>query len=195
MYRCLWGGMGVRCGCMVSLRAACCAIAIAAAAALKAKGAAFRMLFVGDAQGRDGYSQELAMLIAAAGLDGHVMMVGHCDDMPAALALADIVIAPSNLPEAFGRVAAEAGAMAIPAVGSSIGAQGEIILDGLTGLIVPPANPDALGAAMGQLLAMGPDGRRVMGETALRRVRERFTTSALQKATLAVYEGLTGQAR
>jgi hypothetical protein len=50
-------------------------------------------------------------------------------------------------------------------------------------------------SAMGQLLAMGPDGRRIMGETALRRVRERFTTSALQKATLAVYEGLTGQAR
>jgi glycosyltransferase involved in cell wall biosynthesis len=169
--------------------------AIAAAATLKSQGAAFRMLFVGDAQGRDGYSHELATLIAANGLDGQVMMVGHCDDMPAALALADIVIAPSNLPEAFGRVAAEAGAMAVPAIGSSIGAQGEIIVDGLTGLIVPAANPDALADAMGRLLAMGPDGRRIMGEAALVRVRERFTTSALQKATLAVYEGLTGQAR
>jgi glycosyltransferase involved in cell wall biosynthesis len=85
--------------------------------------------------------------------------------------------------------------MAVPAIGSSIGAQGEIIVDGLTGLIVPAANPDALADAMGRLLAMGPDGRRIMGEAALVRVRERFTTSALQKATLAVYEGLTGQAR
>ena len=169
--------------------------AIAAAALLKAQGASFSMLFVGDAQGRDGYSQELATLIAAASLDGQVMMVGHCDDMPAALALADIVIAPSNLPEAFGRVAAEAGAMALPAIGSSIGAQGEIIVNGATGLIVPPANPEALAAAMSRLLAMGPDGRRAMGDAALLRVRERFTTSALQKATLAVYEGLTGQAR
>ena len=123
------------------------------------------------------------------------MMVGHCDDMPAAFALADIVIAPSNQPEAFGRVAAEAGAMAVPAIGSSIGAQGEIIVDGATGLIVPPANPEALAAAMAQLLGMGADGRRVMGEAALRRVRERFTTSALQKATLAVYESLMGQPR
>ena len=72
---------------------------------------------------------------------------------------------------------------------------GEIIVDGLTGLIVPAANPDALAGAMGRLLAMGPDGRRIMGEAALVRVRKRFTTSALQKATLAVYEGLTGQAR
>jgi len=169
--------------------------AIAAAAILKSQGTAFRMLFVGDAQGRDGYQQELATLVTANGLDGHVMMVGHCDDMPAALALADIVIAPSNLPEAFGRVAAEAGAMAVPAIGSSIGAQGEIILDGVTGLIVPPANPDALAAAMGQLLASGPEGRRAMGEAARLRVVERFTTSALQKATLAVYDSLTGQAR
>ena len=169
--------------------------AIAAAATLKTQGAAFRMLFVGDAQGRDGYSQELATLIAAAGLDGQVMMVGHCDDMPAAFALADIVIAPSNQPEAFGRVAAEAGAMAVPAIGSSIGAQGEILVDGKTGLIVPPATPDALADAMGRLLAMGPDGRRTMGEAALLRVRERFTTSALQKATLAVYESLMGQPR
>ena len=170
--------------------------AIAAAAILKTQGTgAWRMLFVGDAQGRDGYRQELGGLISAAGLDGPVMMVGHCDDMPAAFALADIVIAPSNQPEAFGRVAAEAGAMAVPAIGSSIGAQGEIIVDGATGLIVPPANPEALAAAMAQLLGMGADGRRVMGEAALRRVRERFTTSALQKATLAVYESLMGQPR
>ena len=170
--------------------------AIAAAAILKTQGTgAWRMLFVGDAQGRDGYRQELGGLISAAGLDGQVTMVGHCDDMPAAFALADIVIAPSNQPEAFGRVAAEAGAMAVPAIGSSIGAQGEIIVDGATGLIVPPANPEALAAAMAQLLGMGADGRRVMGEAALRRVRERFTTSALQKATLAVYESLMGQPR
>ncbi len=169
--------------------------AIAAAALLKAQGGDWRMLFVGDAQGRDGYSQELSGLISAAGLDGQVMMVGHCDDMPTAFALADIVIAPSNQPEAFGRVAAEAGAMAVPAIGSSIGAQGEIIVDGATGLIVPPANPEALAAAMAQLLGMGADGRQSMGEAALLRVRARFTTSALQKATLAVYESLMGQPR
>ena len=170
--------------------------AIAAAAALNASGVAnWRMVFAGDPQGRDGYVEELKQLIASNGLDGRVSMVGHCDDMPAAFALADIVIAPSNEPEAFGRVAAEAGAMGVPAIGSSIGAQGEIIVDGETGLIVPPSDPAHLSTAIGKLLALGPEGRAAMGQKAQARVIARFTTSALQKATLSVYEGLLGQTR
>lgn len=168
--------------------------AIAAAGILAEKpDQPWNLVFVGDHQGRLDYVGELAGLISQHGVDLRVRMAGHCDDMPAALALSDIVIAPSNEPEAFGRVAAEAGAMGIPAVGSSIGAQGEIIVDGETGLIVPPRNPEALAGAMQRLLDMGKAGRAEMGKKALNRVRERFTTSALQKATLSVYEGLMGR--
>ncbi|MET0336433.1 MAG: glycosyltransferase family 4 protein, partial [Caulobacter sp.] len=168
--------------------------AIAAAAQLKRDGSAnWRMVFAGDHQGRDAYKAELSQLIGSAGLDGQVLMVGHCADMPAALALAAIVIAPSNEQEAFGRVAAEAGAMGVPAVGSSIGAQKEIVVDGETGLIVPPSSPQALAAAIANLLDRGPEGRRIMGEAARTRVLARFTTSALQKATLSVYERLIGR--
>ena len=168
--------------------------AIAAAGILAKKSdQPWSLVFVGDHQGRLDYVSELAGLISQHGVDLRVRMAGHCDDMPAALALSDIVIAPSNEPEAFGRVAAEAGAMGIPAVGSSIGAQGEIIVDGETGLIVPPRNPEALARAMQRLLDMGKTGRAEMGKKALTRVRERFTTSALQKATLSVYEGLMGR--
>lgn len=168
--------------------------AIAAAALLKSRQTApWRMIFAGDDQGRENYLNELSHLIAQHGLDDRIAMVGHCDDMPAAFALADIVIAPSNEPEAFGRVAAEAGAMAVPVIGSTIGAQGEIIVDGKTGFVVPPLNPPALADAIGNLLERGPDGRRQMGDAAQARVREKFTTAALQQATLAVYERLMGQ--
>jgi glycosyltransferase involved in cell wall biosynthesis len=166
------------------------AIAAAGILAKQQPDAQWSMVFVGDHQGRLDYVAELAELISAHGVDARVRMAGHCDDMPAALALSDIVIAPSSEPEAFGRVAAEAGAMGVPAVGSAIGAQGEIIVDGETGLIVPPRDPAALAEAMGRLLTMGESGRRDMGAKSMTRIRDRFTTSALQKATLAVYEGL-----
>ena len=168
--------------------------AIAAAAQLMTtKDLPWRMIFAGDDQGREGYLQELAHLITQHGLDDRIAIVGHCDDMPAAFALSDIVIAPSNEPEAFGRVAAEAGALGVPVIGSSIGAQGEIIVDGQTGFVVPPLNPAALAEAMRKLLVAGSEGRKRMGDAAQTRVRQKFTTAALQEATLAVYERLMGR--
>ena len=171
------------------------AIAAAGMLAKQQPALPWSMVFVGDHQGRLDYVAELSDLISQHGVDARVRMAGHCDDMPAALALSDIVIAPSSEPEAFGRVAAEAGAMGVPAVGSAIGAQGEIIVDGETGLIVPPRDPAALAGAMGELLAMGKAHRSEMGVRAMARIRDRFTTSALQKATLAVYEGLMDRSK
>ena len=71
--------------------------AIAAAAVLKARvSAALAHDLRRGSPGQDGYMQELTQLIPQHGLDDRIAMVGHCDDMPAAFALADIVIAPSN---------------------------------------------------------------------------------------------------
>lgn len=164
--------------------------AIAAAEILSKRASApWRMIFAGDAQGRGAYLSELAALISAAGLDGRIAIVGHCNDMPAAFALADIVIAPSNLAEAFGRVAAEAGAMGKPVVGSALGAQREVIVDGETGLLAAAGDPSALADKIVRLLN-DPDLRRNLGAAAAARVRERYTTAGLQRATLAVYDRL-----
>ena len=54
-------------------------------------------------------------------------------------------------------------------------------------------NPPALAEAMASLLAMGPEGRATMGQAAAARVRQKFTTAALQQATLAVYDRLMGR--
>jgi glycosyltransferase involved in cell wall biosynthesis len=83
--------------------------------------------------------------------------------------------------------------LGVPVIGSSIGAQGEIIVDGQTGFVVPPLNPAALAEAMRKLLVAGSEGRKRMGDAAQTRVRQKFTTAALQEATLAVYERLMGR--
>jgi glycosyltransferase involved in cell wall biosynthesis len=168
--------------------------AISAAALLKSRfGPTWRMVFAGDSQGREAYEAELKAQILQNGLQDRISIVGHCNDMPAAFALADIVIAPSREPEAFGRVAAEAGAMSRPTIGSDLGGQREVIVGSETGLLVPPGHVGALADAMTDLLQRGAAGRAILGQAAMLRVREKFTAAALQRATLAVYDRLIGR--
>ena len=168
--------------------------AIAAAALLDERGVqGWRMVFAGDAQGRESYEQGLKEQVLGYGLQDRISIVGHCSDMPAAFAIADIVIAPSREPEAFGRVAAEAGAMGRAVIGSDIGGQREVIVQGETGLLITPGHVSALAEAITSLLDRGPEGRAALGAAAQLRIREKFTTSALQRATLAVYDSLIGQ--
>ncbi|MEZ5938185.1 MAG: glycosyltransferase family 4 protein [Hyphomonadaceae bacterium] len=150
----------------------------------------WKLILAGDAQGREDYVKALRELIADQGLADHAEIVGHCDDMPAALALSDIVVVPSVRPEAFGRSAAEAGAMAVPVVGSRLGAQQEVIVEGETGLLAAPGQVGPLADAIADLIGRGDVGRRAMGAAAQQRVRDLYSTRALQTATLAVYERL-----
>ncbi|MEL7489034.1 MAG: glycosyltransferase, partial [Pseudomonadota bacterium] len=71
----------------------------------------FELVFCGDSQGRRSYTESIERRIEERGVGAMVNIAGHCSDMPAAYAWADLVLSPSRRPEAFGRVAAEAGAM------------------------------------------------------------------------------------
>ncbi|MEO1136853.1 MAG: glycosyltransferase family 4 protein, partial [Pseudomonadota bacterium] len=71
---------------------------------------ALTLVFCGGAQGKAAYVRRLRALSEECGVRTMVHLVGDCADMPAAYAWADAVIAPSTEPEAFGRVAVEAGA-------------------------------------------------------------------------------------
>jgi glycosyltransferase involved in cell wall biosynthesis len=156
---------------------------------LKAEGLAMPLtLFAGDAQGRDAYLGELEKLIAQYGLEADIHIVGHCSDMPAAFAMADIALTPSVEPEAFGRTAAEAGAMHIPVIAADHGGAREVVLPGQTGWRVDPGNPAALAAAIREAVTMPASERAEMGERAAQYIRTQFSTRALQAATLRVYD-------
>lgn len=153
----------------------------------------FEAVMVGDAQERDGYVDELRTAIATAKLDQHVRMPGHCSDMPAALMVADVVVAPSIEPEAFGRAAAEAQAMQRPLVASKLGAQMETVLDGVTGFLVAPDDAAALATGISRALALSPEQRAAMGRAARERVLRLYTVDAMCAATLAVYAQVLDQ--
>ncbi len=164
------------------------ALAIQALSALSLEEKADLLLVLpGDSQGRARYVAELEDLILKGQLGGSVSIVGHCLDMPAAYLIADIILAPSTRPEAFGRVAAEASAMGRPVIVADHGGQREIIVDGQTGARAEPGSASSLTACIRAILQLPEGARQAMGEEGQRYVRTRFSKLQLQTATLNVY--------
>ncbi|MBN9354628.1 MAG: glycosyltransferase family 4 protein [Hyphomicrobium denitrificans] len=170
---------------------------IAAAARIRDKVRDCVFILAGDAQGRDDYRQGLLDQIASAGLEGIVRLVGHVDDIPAAFAASHIAFVASNEPEAFGRAAAEAQAMACPVISTNIGAPPETVLapprvaaSDRTGWLVAPGDIDNYESVLLEALSLDDAARAEIGARARRHVMEMFSTFKMQRLTLAVYDEL-----
>jgi glycosyltransferase involved in cell wall biosynthesis len=144
-------------------------------------------VFAGSHQGRHRYAQDLENQAARLGISGRLRLVGQCDDMPAVLALSDVVVHASTKPEAFGRVVIEAQAMGRPVIASDLGGPVETVRHGETGWRVRPNDPCALAAAIEVALDLGPAERIALGQRARASVP---TVRAMQDATLDVYEAV-----
>ena len=147
------------------------------------------LVLAGKAE-KPGEAEALRAAAARAGLADRVKLVGPVDDMPAAYALADLVLAPSTLPESFGRGVVEAAAMLRPVLASPLGGPAETVLHGETGWLVPPGDPEAWARAVAVALAIPPEARTRMGQAARDRVVRCFSLSAMTAATFRVYRRL-----
>jgi glycosyltransferase involved in cell wall biosynthesis len=150
----------------------------------------FTAVLAGDAQERDAYVAALHEAIGQAGLAAQVRIPGHCSDMPAAFMAADVIVAPSIEPEAFGRVAVEAQAMGRPLVASRLGAQTETVRDGETGFLFSPGDISALAAAIARARALAPGERTAFAAIQRAHVLGQYTVEAMCAATLRVYRSL-----
>ncbi|MGQ0673945.1 MAG: glycosyltransferase family 4 protein [Hyphomicrobium sp.] len=157
-----------------------------------------QIILAGDDQGRDGYRADLERRIERGGLRGHIRLVGHVDDMPAAFALAHVAVIASTEPEAFGRTATEAQAMGCPVIATDLGAPPETILwqeqatGGRTGWMVPPGDEARLAQALDESLALSEGVRTAMGDRARSHVLQAFSLDAMRRQTLEVYDSLIG---
>ncbi len=148
------------------------------------------LVLVGAEQGRARFRRELLNRAEVLGIADRVRLVGHCDDMPAALMLADVVANPSVEPEPFGRTVIEAQAMGRPVVVSDAGGTAETVEHGVTGWRVRPGDPRALAATIDVILRLPPAERAAFGARARASVCTHYTTAAMQQATLEVYREL-----
>ncbi|WP_035485144.1 glycosyltransferase family 4 protein [Geminicoccus roseus] len=150
----------------------------------------FVVLFVGPDTAGGGYTVELRERIKAKGLGEKIRFVGACDDMAAAIALSDVVLAPSVGPEAFGRVSVEAQAMGKPVIVTDMGGLGETLLPASTGWLVPAEDPKELAWALDLALSMPAEAGQRLKERARHWVMDNFTADRMCRQTLAVYEEL-----
>lgn len=144
-------------------------------------------LLVGGEKSRGAYRRDLEALIGRHSLGGIVHLVGECNDMPAALMLADVVVSASTDPEGFGRVIVEGQAMGRPVIAADHGASRELIIPDETGWLTRPGDRAALAAALETAIALDTDAREALAARAIARAREHFSKQAMCRATLEVY--------
>ncbi len=129
---------------------------------------ALKAVLVGDvAPGETWRKEELRSLAAELGVAQRIVWAGYHDNAPTVMAALDILALPSIRPEPFGMVIIEAMASGKPVIATAHGGPLESVVDGETGLLVSPADPEEMGAALVRLsddrrlrAEMGANGRR-----------------------------------
>jgi glycosyltransferase involved in cell wall biosynthesis len=149
---------------------------------------AARLLLVGPAWPRD--QQRIEAAIRQTGCAASIHLLGLRRDVPRLLPLMDVVAVPS-LTEGFSNVIIEAGAAGRPVVATRVGGNPEAIVDGETGLLVPPRDPDALASALIALLG-DRERRERLGRSARSRVAQAYSVEKMVEGYDRLYASLVG---
>ncbi len=152
----------------------------------------FFCLLVGDDMGHPNYRKEIEARISELGLEGHIRIAGNTPYMAEAYMLADIIVAPSIEPEAFGRVPVEAQAMGRAVIATSHGGACETVIDGQTGWLVDPDNAEDLSHTIDRVLQLSKPEKERIGAQAMAHVRTHFSADIMCSKTLEVYWELIG---
>jgi glycosyltransferase involved in cell wall biosynthesis len=147
-------------------------------------------LIVGSDQGRENYRRELERQIENNGMQELIHVVGHCDDMPAAYMLTDIVISASTDPEAFGRVLVEGQALGRLVIGTNHGGSSETVIDGQTGWLTESNNANSLAEILNVVLNLTNLQRDKITRKASEHIHKYYSKKMMCAKTLDVYNEL-----
>lgn len=142
------------------------------------------LIVVGDGPERAALEASAARLDIAL----RVYWAGFQRDIFRWLPAFDVFVQPS-FHEGLPNTVLEAQACGLPVVATAVGGTPEVVVDGVTGLLVPPRDPDALAQAITRLLN-DPDLRHAMGQAGRERVEKHFSVEQMVRQTEALYEEL-----
>lgn len=144
----------------------------------------------GPVIGLETYAASLKARATALGVDGHLVWTDWRFSpaaMPDVHRALDVLVLPSTEPEPFGLVVVEAMATGRPVIATAHGGPCEIVVDGVTGLLVPPKDPDALATAI-RRVADDPTLAQAMGAAGRVRAIERYSSTAYLAGVHRVYD-------
>ena len=145
-----------------------------------------RFFIVGEGLLKD----ELEAAALALGLGRRLTLTGFRTDVGAFYRAADLFVM-SSTSEGLGTAVLDAMALGIPVVASAAGGLPEAVADGVTGRLVPPADPEALAAGIAELLTDTEKAKR-FGRAGRERALREFSVATMVERTIAVYEKLMG---
>lgn len=150
------------------------------------------LVCAGDYDAGGAFFQQVRNICSEMNILSRVHFVGHCDDMAAAIRLADMVISASTRPESFGRTLVEAQVLERAVVAPAHGGSLETVDNGRTGWLFVPNDINSLKATLEKALE---NGRKTVqfGKRGRRWVLERFTLSQMCNATIDLYRNLLAQ--
>ncbi len=129
--------------------------------------------------------QDLRELVRTLSLEGHLHLLGRRSDMPEVLSAFDLFVLSSH-DEGMSNAILEAMAMEKAVVATDVGGTGEVVRHGHSGLLVPPKDPEALAAAILEVVAQ-PLRAREMGRLGRRIVEEGFSAQAMVRQMEQLY--------
>lgn len=115
--------------------------------------------------------------ITELGLEDRVQLLDRRDDIPRLLSAIDVVALPSAWGEGFPNALGEAAAAGVPCVATDIGDSARVIGD--NGKIVRPRDPEALAAALIDILALDPAQRQALGTSERQHIASNFERDAI----------------
>jgi glycosyltransferase involved in cell wall biosynthesis len=153
-----------------------------------------RFLVVGEASyGERQYEMKIRTMARSIGLEGTVLFAGFRKNIPEVMAAFDLLAFPSHA-ESFGVVLIEAMAMELPVVSTNCDGVLDIVVNGETGLYVPPRNGVELASALMRLID-SPETRHRMGKAGRRRVLDLFDQHKQVEKLVTIYRDVVAERR